>query len=104
MKPQADKSEIHNLMSELQKFIKLQEAKPNDQVANEQITLSDYDFNQNSLQKPKTSEVKYRSKLLESTKPNNKHSINVEDELFTQNEFTSSIISKLDHNSIQFQQ
>ena len=104
MKPQADKSEIHNLMSELQKFIKLQETKPNDQVTNELITLSDYDFNQNSLQKPKTSEVKYRSKLIETSKVNNKYSINAEDELFTQNEFTTSIISKLGQNSVQFQQ
>lgn len=82
-------------MSELQKFIKQQETKPNDQVTNELITLSDYDFNQNSLQKPKTSEVKYRSKLIETSKVNNKYSINAEDELFTQNEFTTSIISKL---------
>ncbi len=104
MKPQADKSEIHNLMSELQKFIKMQETKPNDQVTNELITLSDYDFNQNSLQKPKTSEVKYRSKLIETSKVNNKYSINAEDELFTQNEFTTSIISKLGQNSVQFQQ
>jgi hypothetical protein len=66
--------------------------------------LSDFDFNQNSLQKPKTSEVKYRSKLIETTKPINKHSINVDDELFTQNEFTTSIVSKLDQNSVQFQQ
>jgi hypothetical protein len=104
LKPQADKSEIHNLMSELQKFIKMQETKPNDQVTNELITLSDYDFNQNSLQKPKTSEVKYRSKLIETSKVNNKYSINAEDELFTQNEFTTSIISKLGQNSVQFQQ
>ena len=82
-------------MSELQKFVKQQETKPNDQVTNELITLSDYDFNQNSLQKPKTSEVKYRSKLIETSKVNNKYSINAEDELFTQNEFTTSIISKL---------
>jgi hypothetical protein len=34
LKPQAEKSEIHNLMSELQKFIKLQE-KPNEQAKNE---------------------------------------------------------------------